>query len=415
MRIRTSPSAGFLSAVGLLIFTSPRAVSHSHLSTAVGQCLLNTPMTLQSQGQLGCPHPVDWSKASQPVDWSPWTHPPECVETEKSPTTKYCVFTNSQHGNQGVSIITTPEAAANSVEILNDSGYTHTKPFVNDSVEAAYKMADIPGKGKGLVATRRINRTEVIMADWASVVVDLNFPISVRRAQGYHLLHRAADQLSDPDRVLQLARNSASSADIMEDVLRTNAFSFSLYGEPHMALYPEVSRINHACRPNAFIRFTPTSLAVSIVALRDIEPGEEINITYVPMGKTREERQAGLLKWGFNCTCALCTASKAEVAASDYRRTKIKKLREEVMKAIEAWDGTKAVKLTHEVLELMRAEDLAPLYASQYEIMARLYWKAKDTKTGTKYAKMSIDTLVDQGYLVDSPEALPELLKSFDS
>ncbi|KAI2615974.1 hypothetical protein GGR54DRAFT_610661 [Hypoxylon sp. NC1633] len=252
------------------------------------------------------------------------------------------------------------------------------------------------------------------MADWASVIVDLNFPTSVKRAQGYRLLHKATDQLSDPDRVLQLARSSAFSADIIEDVLRTNAFSYALADEPHMALYPDVSRVNHACRPNAFIRFTPMSLAVSIVALKDIEAGEEISITYVPMGKTREERQAALQKWGFNCTCALCTASKAEIAASDYRREKIKAMRQEVLEAVEAWDGTKAVRLTHEVLELMRAEDLAPLYASQYEIMARLYWKARDTKTGTRYAQMSIDTLVDQGYLESSPEALPALLKSFD-
>lgn len=30
---------------------------------------------------------------------------------------------------------------------------------------------------------------------------------------------------------------------------------------------------------SAFIRFTPSSLAVSVVVLRDIEPGEEITIT----------------------------------------------------------------------------------------------------------------------------------------
>ncbi|XDG08662.1 hypothetical protein ABKA04_008277 [Annulohypoxylon sp. FPYF3050] len=304
--------------------------------------------------------------------------------------------------------------AADSTDILNDSGYTHTKSFTDDDADAAFQVIDIPGKGKGVIARRHINRSEPIMADWASMIVDLNFPTSVKRAQGYRLLHVAIDQLLDPDMVLQLARSSSFSADIVEDVLRTNAFSYTLAGDSHMALYPKVSRINHACHPNAFIRFTPSSLAVSIVALRDIEPGEEINITYVPLGKTREERQADLQKWGFNCTCSLCSASKAEVAASDYRRSKIKDMRQEVMKAVEAWDGTKAVKLTHEVLELMRAEDLAPLYASQYEIMARLYWKARDKKTGAKYAKMSIDTLVDQGYLEDSPGALPALLKSFD-
>lgn len=84
------------------------------------------------------------------------------------------------------------------------------------------------------------------------------------------------------------------------------------------------------------------------------------------------------------------------------------------MEAVEAWDGRKAVKLTLEALELMQEEELAPLYSSQYEIIARLYWKAGDKKTGTKYAQMSIDTLVDQGYLEDRSETLPALLQSFD-
>ncbi|KAI1444129.1 SET domain-containing protein [Annulohypoxylon stygium] len=413
MRIRAGSCTRHLSAVSLISFVVSCIASYGQIPAVVRQCSLDIPL-LQSQHQLGCPQPVDGTTDRQPINWSPWTHPPQCIQGERSKTTKYCVFTNSQHGNGGISMITTPETAADSTDILNDSGYTHTKSFTDDDADAAFQVIDIPGKGKGVIARRHINRSEPIMADWASMIVDLNFPTSVKRAQGYRLLHIAIDQLLDPDMVLQLARSSSFSADIVEDVLRTNAFSYTLAGDSHMALYPKVSRINHACHPNAFIRFTPSSLAVSIVALRDIEPGEEINITYVPLGKTREERQADLQKWGFNCTCSLCTASKAEVAASDYRRSKIKDMRQEVMKAVEAWDGTKAVKLTHEVLELMRAEDLAPLYASQYEIMARLYWKARDKKTGAKYAKMSIDTLVDQGYLEDSPGALPALLKSFD-
>ncbi|KAI0879791.1 SET domain-containing protein [Annulohypoxylon maeteangense] len=403
-----------LCAIGPIIFGSLCAASRGQIPAVVGQCPLDIPVALQSQYQLECPQPVDGDTARQPIDWSPWTHLPQCIYAEGPTATKYCVFTNSRHGNGGISMITTPETAADSIEILNDSGYTHTKSFADSDTDAAFEVIDIPGKGKGVIARRRINRAEAIMADWASMIVDLNFPTSVKRIRGYRLLHLAADQLSDPDLVLQLARSSSFSADIVEDVLRTNAFSYTLAGDSHMALYPKVSRINHACHPNAFIRFTPSSLAVSIVALRDIEPGEEINITYVPLGKTREERQTGLQKWGFNCTCSLCTASKAEIAASDYRRSKIRDIRQEVMKAVEAWDGTKAVKLTHEVLELMRAEDLAPLYASQYEIMARLYWKARDKKTGTEYAKKSIDTLVDQGYLDDNPAALTALLKAFD-
>ncbi|KAI1077579.1 SET domain-containing protein [Whalleya microplaca] len=398
------------------------ATSHDHVSIATKACPASIPAALQPQDHTGCSLLVDDSVGYRPVDWSPWTHSPKCLPAHKKPEVKYCVFTNSQHGNQGVSIITTPETAANNVDMLNDPGTSFARLLQNSSGGASYKIAEIPGKGKGVVATRRIERSETIMADWASIVVDVSFPISVRRSQGYHLFHQAADQLVDPDRLLRLGHTNALAADIMEDVIRTNAFSwyvietstpYALSGEPHMAVYPEISRINHACKPNAFIRFSPTSLAVGIIATRRIEPGEEINISYIPMGQTRDERQASLSHWGFNCTCSLCTASKTEIAASDYRRSKIDKMRKEVFQAIEAWDGTRAVKLTHEMLELLRIEELEALYAAQYEILARLYWKAKDIKTATKYAQQSLDVLVDLGYIDDDPQSLPTLLESF--
>ncbi|KAI5856722.1 SET domain-containing protein [Durotheca rogersii] len=412
MYSRTSLYSVFIRALFLSLFNVRLcAALYGRDAASVRQCPLDMPPGLQRQALLGCPRPIDDRTTYGPIDWSPWTYPPMCLQTDESPATKYCVLTNPRFGTQGISIITTPETAANCIDMLN--GVDHS-PLSNASCEAASRIVDIPGKGKGVVATRNIGRAEVIMADWASLLVDLDFPTRVRRTRGYTLLHKAVDQLPDPDRVLQLARSSAYSADIIEDVLRTNSFSYSFAGEPHMALYPNIARVNHACRPNAFVRFTPISLAVSLVALRDIEAGEEINITYIPLGTARNERQAALRKWGFNCTCSLCTASKTEIAASDYRRNKIKALGEEVIQAIEVWDGTKAVKLTQEVLDLMRIEGLVPLYSGQYEIMARLYWKAKDVKTATEYARMSLDTLVDLGYLEENPEALPALLKTFD-
>lgn len=228
MCTRAGSFARFLPAVGLLLFLSPGSESHNSVAR---QCSSNVPTALHSQAHPGCPHPVDASTAREPIDWSPWTHPPECLEAELSPTTKYCVFTNSQHGNGGVSFITTPEIAADSADILNDSGYTHTKSFINNTAGVAYEIRDIPRKGKGLIAMRRIKRAEVIVADWAALIVNINFPTSVRRAQGYRLLHRATDQLSDPDTVLELAHRSSISSDIIEDILRTNAFSCMFHCE----------------------------------------------------------------------------------------------------------------------------------------------------------------------------------------
>ncbi|KAI0427686.1 hypothetical protein F5Y09DRAFT_344401 [Xylaria sp. FL1042] len=395
-------------AVSLLIGVFPIILAED-IGITTKHCLTNPPHALRHHDQLRCPPPIDDSIGPEPVDWSPWTHQPDCVNAEKDPSLKYCVFSNSRHGSQGISIITKPKTAADSANMLNEEfpgGHSiNTMP--------SYEIVDIPAKGKGVVATRNISRAEAFMSDWASVVLDLSFPKAMKQQVGHQFLHLAAEQLSDPGKVLALGRSSTKAVDIMEDILGTNAFSYTLGDDSHMALYPEVSRINHACKPNAFVRFSPTSFDVKVVAFRDIKIGEEITISYIPLNHHREKRQRDLRRWGFECKCSLCTASTTEIAASDYRREKIASLQESVMTAIGELDGTTAVHATYEILALVQAEDIPTMVASQYEVLARLFWKAGDTKTATKYAQQSLDTLVDLGYIDYSADSLPLLLKDF--
>ncbi len=53
------------------------------------------------------------------------------------------------------------------------------------------------------------------------------------------------------------------------------------------------------------------------------------------------------------------------------------------------------------------------MVASQYEILARLFWKAGDTETAMKYAQQSLDTLIDLGYIDYRADDLLLLLKDF--
>ena len=214
----------------------------------------------------------------EPVDWSPWTHPPECIpagsnaavniatngKRDRNATVpdKYCVYTNAAHGHRGVSLITTPETAASIVDLLDDFNAEFMRPLTASSVDGSgdgerqkndtartdeyegrpYRVVEMPEKGgKGVLATRRIRRAEVVMVDFASLVLDLDFPRSVRRLDGYELLTRAADRLADPGRVLGLARKREHPPNLVEDVVRTNAFHFELDGKPHMALYADVA------------------------------------------------------------------------------------------------------------------------------------------------------------------------------
>lgn len=53
------------------------------------------------------------------------------------------------------------------------------------------------------------------------------------------------------------------------------------------------------------------------------------------------------------------------------------------------------------------------MVAAQYEVLARLFWKAGDTETATKYAQKSLDTLMDLGYIDYRSDDLELLLKDF--
>jgi hypothetical protein len=139
--------------------------------------------------------------------------------------------------------VVTPEAAANSLALLNE----HIVPpptsgsLPGGVAELAYRIVDIPGKGLGVVAARRIARNEVFMTDYAALVIDMELPSSVRPEVGYGLLHAATEQLANPDQVRSLDKSNKEARDEIEAVIRTNAFHASLGGIPHMALFPDVS------------------------------------------------------------------------------------------------------------------------------------------------------------------------------
>ncbi|EAN97474.1 hypothetical protein C3747_42g236 [Trypanosoma cruzi] len=76
-----------------------------------------------------------------------------------------------------------------------------------------------------------------------------------------------------------------------------------------VALYDAATKINHSCVPS--VRFVPTHGRVGavVVALRDIEKGEEIRSSYIDLVayNSRVERRGYLLShYGFECDCSLC-------------------------------------------------------------------------------------------------------------
>ena len=73
-----------------------------------------------------------------------------------------------------------------------------------------------------------------------------------------------------------------------------------------LGLYPLAALTNHSCDPSTAHAFESTQLVLR--ALRTIEPGEAVTISYielaVPPSIRRAELRAG---YSFECVCARCT------------------------------------------------------------------------------------------------------------
>lgn len=86
--------------------------------------------------------------------------------------------------------------------------------------------------------------------------------------------------------------------------------------EAHGGLYVLHSHINHSCDPNISIRHLDQRTALSritVLARRDIQPGEELYISYVNPGLPLESRRQQLLEWGFgHCKCDRCLAEEKD-------------------------------------------------------------------------------------------------------
>ncbi|XP_010551028.1 PREDICTED: histone-lysine N-methyltransferase ATXR2 isoform X2 [Tarenaya hassleriana] len=74
------------------------------------------------------------------------------------------------------------------------------------------------------------------------------------------------------------------------------------------AFFPLQSCMNHSCSPNAkaFKREEDRDGQAVVMALRHIDKGEEITISYIDEELPYEERQASLADYGFICKCTKC-------------------------------------------------------------------------------------------------------------
>lgn len=85
----------------------------------------------------------------------------------------------------------------------------------------------------------------------------------------------------------------------------TNRFKV---GQGDSAVFENVCRVNHSCWPNAMWAWNEGLGHMEITALRDLDQGEEVLISYISFGEEIDvfRRRERMAKWHFLCYCQRC-------------------------------------------------------------------------------------------------------------
>ena len=126
--------------------------------------------------------------------------------------------------------------------------------------------------------------------------------------------------------LLQPAENVAT-VDLILRILQYNSQSFSIPELPSTSLmchFGSLSKVNHSCVPNTILTISlhpisvtdtsessellSTKVSASIVTIRDVQPGEELCMSYLSQLCTIVEDRRSLLQQGFlfACNCPRC-------------------------------------------------------------------------------------------------------------
>lgn len=217
------------------------------ISTAAA-CLHNPFGPLQpSKVDSICHLPIDDSSEV----FSPWDHPPRCLRTrlDQDYTSAdasqgvYCLYTSlTSHSNHGISIVTAPELASSLLAASNLSEPAVSPLFRPRPVPDAYRIVDIPGRGKGVVAARKLKRGEIFMVEYPALLLGVSFLHDAKAHHRRRLVKRGVVQLPADTRkgVYELYRKKGGYA--LDDILAPNAVSVQVTEEEgFMGLFLEFS------------------------------------------------------------------------------------------------------------------------------------------------------------------------------
>ncbi|GAA98652.1 uncharacterized protein L969DRAFT_50533 [Mixia osmundae IAM 14324] len=248
-----------------------------------------------------------------------------------------------------------PDDALAVSSLLQQAAQSSQKPL---SPLASLEVRAVPGCGSGLFATVAYAPGDVLLREWPLIIA----PDSLSTVEPF--LRKAYDALSVRARLLVMsASRSRTGKDGLVQRFEDNAFSLqSLQSErltkPYAAFYPRAARLNHSCKPCAAFCISSSTLEISIRAIKSIQTGEEVTISYLSHEKLLqprfERREAIRAHRRFECICELCQSADA---ASDARLAQVARSLETIADwHTEELPPLDVIRLIGRVMDLLRTE-----------------------------------------------------------
>jgi len=242
----------------------------------------------------------------------------------------------------------------------------------------AIKVKELPGRGRGLVATRTISRGRTVLFEGPLIMVRKRQGANAEVRRQYQGLTKGQRQYYD-----SFGAEMTNKQDRVEKIFWRHCVH--VVGDLR-AMFSRFALVNHSCAGNAVINFTENGF-LQLVLARRVEKDQEITVNYldpyIHRGKGdffRVNRQATLQSnWGFTCACQVCAASSQQEATNDaLKRNLIAYLAKQKKYWDESFWGNLDRIFTLEVamLDLMRKLELE-MIREMPECLLHCYWYGK--------------------------------------
>jgi hypothetical protein len=164
-------------------------------------------------------------------------------------------------------------------------GLENSSAFMRTPVGAAYEVVSIPGKGRGLVASRDIGANELILQESPILIaphgeVDPRLLLLLPKAalEAVLLLHNAHPNMDDITRQQNIPHNHLLQ--YLMGIMTSNAFDgHTAYGMIGLLLLTG-SLFNHDQAHNVTRTWDQTLEQEVFTTLRNVRKGEELTVTY---------------------------------------------------------------------------------------------------------------------------------------